>query len=781
MKILSFSVITCFAFFGCLKTPSKQPVDYVDPFIGSVHGRWFLFTPAALPFGMAKLAPHTNAYGQAGGWTPCGYDFRHTSVEGFGHFHEFQIGGLAVMPTVGALQTLPGSLTSPDSGYRSRIDKESERAEAGYYKVYLKDYGIHAELTATKRVGVERYTFPKSESSRLLFDVGHRLGESGEIIDASVEWTGEEVVGSIITHPFYVKFNDSGYYVKMYFAARIDKQPKNFGVFQNSQIIPQQRNISGKGIGLYLTFDTKEKESIEMQVGLSYTSIENARYNLKEEASGKSFDEIRSAARREWNSLLSRIEIEDRSEINKTKFYTALYRALQGRGVASDANGAYPKKDGTIGNVPLDKKGNPTHNQYNTDAFWGSFWNLFQLWALVYPDYFRDFLQSPLDYYNETGWLPDGMAAGAYVPGVPSNFTGVALASAYQCGIRDFDIETAFQAAKKNELVYENRPYGVGKYDLNYFIERGYIPLKDYANGVGWIFNFGSSHTLEYAYSCGAIAQWAKTLGKKKDYQILYEYSMNYKNLFDSETRFIRPREEDGTFLKEFNIMEAWVGFQEGNPQQYFWYVPHDIKGLINLTGRKEFLKRLTTTFEESRKSIFGGGKMINSFSGLEKLYNHGNQPCLHQSWLFNYAGAPWLTQKFTRLICDEFYGHSPMHGYGYGQDEDQGQLGAWFVLGALGVFNVSGNTEENPQLELGSPLFQKATVHLHPKYYKGKRFVIETKGNGKERYYIQEATLNGVPLASWSFDRKKAIEGGYLILNMGPQPNKELFRSAER
>ena len=752
----------------------KQPVDWVDPQIGSVHCRWFFYTPAALPMGMAKLAPTTNAYGSYGSWLPCGYDDRHSSIEGFAHFHEFQIGGVVTIPTTGALKTLPGSLENPDEGYRSRIDKKTEYATPGYYSVNLTDYNIKAELTATTRTGLHRYTFPASAEARILFDIGHKQGESATVTDAEVTYHPEsnEVTGWVENYPIYATFCQPDGKVKIYFAAKIDKKPESVGTFINDKISENTNTTHGAGCGLFLNFNTKEREQIQMQVGLSYTSIENARNNRETEAENKTFDDVKNSARDTWNEMLGRVQVEGGTDEDKTKFYTGLYHALLGRGISNDINGQFIRHDKTIGQIPLDEKGQPLYSHHNTDGMWGGFWNLTQVWTLAYPEIYSSYVKSNLDFYKNSGWLHDGEAAGVYTNGVQTNFQGLVICAAYQAGIRDFDIPNAWGAVRKNELEYIGRDMGNGKYDNEYFIKNGYVPLKDYHYPNGWVCNFGASHTLEYAFSCYAAAQLAKALGKTAEHDTLMYYSLAYKKLFDPETKYMRPREEDGTFMQDFDPMKGWKGFQEGNAAQYTWYVPHDIKSLIDLMGLELFNERLENTFAESRHTLFGGGKEIDSFSGVEKLYNQGNQPCLHDAWLFNYSGKPWLTQLYTRLICDEFYGSTPEHGYGYGQDEDQGQLGAWYVLAAMGLFDVQGGTNITPSYQIGSPKFSKITIKLNPKYYSGKEFVIETENSAPENYYVQSATLNGKPLEDCWFYRKEIMKGGYLKLKMDSVPN---------
>ena len=629
-------------------------------------------------------------------------------------------------------------------------------------------------MTATKRVGFHRYTFPETKLAHLIIDLGHKQGESSDVTDAFGKIVnGNEIEGYVETYPEYVKFGDPGKRVKMYFIARLSKQPLETGAFVDSV---QQTGVSetkGIGNGLFLNFEMKKDEVLEIVTGLSYTSIENARFNLQTEAEGKTFDAVYQAAKEVWNEKLGRIKAEGGDSTDRVKFYTGLYHALLGRGISSDVNGQYPIVDGSIGQIPLDDKGEPKHNHYNTDGIWGGFWNHSQLWALAYPEYFKEYIQSNIDFYKNRGWLHDGEAAGTYTNGVQTNFQGLLIASAYNCGIRDFEVQTGYEASVKNELEYHGRNLGNGKYDLNYFVKNGYVPYKDTVLANGWVFNFGSSHTLEYAFSSFAVAQMAKALGNDSDYEKLMKQATYYKNLFDPETKYIRPKKEDGKFIEKFDPMKAWDGFQEGNAFQYTWYVPHDVAGLIQLMGKEEFNRRLGEMFDNARKSRFGGGSdEINSFSGIEKQYNHGNQPCLHDSWLFNYSGQPWLTQKWTRAICDEFYGTEPLLGYGVGQDEDQGQLGAWYVMAALGLFDVQGHAAMNPTFQFGSPLFDKVTIKLDPNYYSGKELVIETKNNSKENVYIQSASFNNEKIENCWIDRNKLMTGGIIRFEMGAQPN---------
>lgn len=781
MKRLCFLVICMSIIMGCSTSTSstKALVDYVDPNIGTAHCRWFFYTPAAIPFGMAKLAPSTDAHlGNPGGWQAVGYDFRHTSIEGFANFHEFQVGGVVFAPTVGELQTVPGELENPDGGYRSRFDKKDEVAAPGYYSVLLKDYGVKAELTAMKRVGFHRYTYLKTELANLIFDIGNKQGESGEVKDAEVQYFEDgRVEGYVITSPVYVNIYQKGADVRMYFSAVLNKKPVQVGTFVKDVVNPGKHQEKGPGAGLYMTFSTEEQEAVEVKVGLSYTSIENARFNRETEAADVTFDQAKKNATDVWNESLSRIYVEGGKETDKVKFYTGLFHALLGRGLASDANGYYPKNNGTVGRIALDEEGNPVHQHYNTDAIWGGFWNLTQLWSLAYPEYYSDWIKSQLLVYQDAGWLGDGIACSKYVSGVGTNFTSLAIAAAYNCGIRDFDVQQGYEAALKNEVEWRGRLEGAGKMDVRQFVERGYSPYEKRFDmvtreeGSG----FGASHTMEYSFSSFAVSQFAKHLGKEDDYKLLSDLSNGWKNLYDPETRLIRPKDTKGNFLEDFNPLAPWKGFQEGNAVQYTFYVPHQIDELVDLVGQETFNNRLDSIFLLSQKNIFGGGKEVDAFAGLKTVYNHGNQPNLHISWLFNFSGKPYLSQKWVRAILDEFYGLEGIHGYGYGQDEDQGQLGAWYVMSALGLFDVKGLTEIDPKFQIGAPLFDKVTVRLNKDYYPGEKFVIEAKKQAVGDCYLQDISLNNRPQDTVQLPFSEVVKGGKLVLGLGASPNEEL------
>lgn len=371
MKRLFLFAAACCAATACADAP--RPADYVNPNLGSIHSRWFFYTPAAEPFGMAKLGPSTNgSYTSPSGWEAVGYEDGHTSIEGFPCLHEFQVGGVLLMPTVGEVQTVPGRLEDPDAGFRSRFDKADEHAEPGYYSVLLKDYGVRAELTATTRVGFQRYTFPASEASNILFDIGNAIGESGPVVDALVRVTDpQHVEGYAVYEPLYAQKYQPGATVGVYFYAELSRGADSWQLYRRGETPFAGDELRGVGAGVALRYRTSADERIELRIGLSYTSVENARANLRAEADGLDFDDVRRRTAAKWDEGLGRIAVEGGSEAARIKFYTGLYHALLGRGVASDVDGSYPRHDGTVGRIPAGEDGRPAFCLYNTDAVWG--------------------------------------------------------------------------------------------------------------------------------------------------------------------------------------------------------------------------------------------------------------------------------------------------------------------------------------------------------------------------------------------------------------------------
>lgn len=772
--LLSVLALTLFAVATTTLAQTKGGLrQYVEPRIGTAHCRYFHFAPGALPFGMAKPGPSTNGhYGNADGWQATGYDYRDQSIESFPCTHEFQVGGISVMATTGQLITVPGDTTEAGirAGYRSHFSHDDEVATAGYYGVLLRDYGIRAEMTATERVAMQRYTFPKSKESHIIFDIGNRMGESGAVKDAQVRLLDDGTIeGYVVTLPEYVKAYQPGATVSIYFSAAVDKRVKQAGTFNHAIINNRNaREATGDGAGAYLTFTTREGEQVTVKVGISYTSVENARQNRVTEAQTLTFNQAKEQAAQQWEEMLGRITVETSHREDKVKFYTGLYHALLGRGVCSDVSGDYPKHDGTVGRLPM-RDGRPAFRLYNTDAMWGAQWGLTQLWIMAYPDQLSDYISSHLQVYKDCGWLADGLACSRFVSGVGTNQLSNMMVAAYMAGIRDFDTALAYEASLKNELGWEQRPRGAGKADTEQFLKYGYVPHVHAADGG--LYNFSASHTMEYSYSAYAVAQWAKLLCKTADAERLTALSHGWENLYDPTCNFVRPKYDDGTFVENFDPLEVWRGFQEGNAWQYTFYVPHDAQAMIDKVGAEEFNARLDSIFTLSQKRIFSGGTEVEAFAGLRTLYNQGNEPSLHISWLFNESGRPSRTQHWVRAILNEFYGTDGIHGYGYGQDEDQGMLGAWYAISSIGLFDVKGLDDINPSLGLGSTIFDKVTIRLHPRYYSGGTFTIQAVNNSRTNEYVQRFTLDGKPFKSTRLPFQQFTQGGTLTVEMGATP----------
>jgi predicted alpha-1,2-mannosidase len=745
----------------------KQPVDYANPLLGTSESRWMLTPGTTLPFGMVQLSPDN----QSQGWK-AGYEYTIGSIFGFSHVHAWTMSGLSVMPTKGRLnpyiypyadaQITTGYRTS---GHRSRIDKTTEKASPGYYAVDLVDFNIKTELTSTTRCGFFKFTFPETTEGHVLFNLLFPQEYETKILDAKITRVSDKEIEGY-SQQSSGGFND----YTIHFVARFNKSFKEFGGWaENSasmagfdlKVTKDTSEISGKDdVGAYVDFETKEGEEILMQTAISLVSIDQARLNLEMELVkpyGWDFSAVRKNARNVWNNLLSKIEVNGGTEVDKTKFYTNLYRSYVARTIWSDVNGKYVDPCENIKQLE-----DPDSPMYGCDAFWNTFWNLNQLWTLVNPDMASKWVKSLLQMYRDGGWLPRGPAGLEYSGVMTASHSIPLIVSAYQKGIRDFDVETAWEAILHQQTVPGQDYDGggeVGNKRLEPYLKYGYVPTEA-------VF---VSDTLEYAYDDWCVAQFAKSLGKTNEYKTFIKRANNYKNMFDPETKFMRPRHEDGRWREKFDPLSSPRDeFVEGNSWQYTFFVPHDVKGLIDLIGKEEFNQRLNDGFENSVKANFNApnGRMFADY------INHGNQPNMQAAYLFNYSGKPWLTQKWTREIMSRYYGATPLHGW-LG-DEDEGQMGGWYVMSAMGLFQTEGGASVKPFYEIGSPIFEKVTINLDPDYYPGKTFVIEAKNVSDQNRYIQSAVLNGEKLSKPWFYHDELVKGGKLVLQMGDKPNRE-------
>jgi predicted alpha-1,2-mannosidase len=754
-----------------------QAVDYADPLLGTSESRWMLNPGATLPFGMVQLGPDNQSQGGKGG-----YEYTIGSIFGFSHIHAWTMSGLSVMPAKGILQ--PGifphadvslSIDSRAAGHRSRIDKNTEKASPGYYKVDLVDFDITTELTSTTRCGFFRFTFPETREGHVYFNLQFPQEYESKVVDAKItrvsdteiEGYSQQLGPLKIWSPHATEFND----YTVHFVVRFNKPFKLFGGWAE-EVIPEDvrdikvkkdvPEIKGKGdVGAYVDFDTREGEVVLMQTAISLVSIDQARINLETELIkpyGWDFTAVKENARSVWNDLLGKIEVKGGTESDKKKFYTNLYRSYVARTIWSDVNGQYRDPCEIIRTLE-----DPDSPMLGSDAFWNTFWNLNQLWTLVNPDIASMWVKSLLQMYKDGGWLSRGPAGIEYSSIMVASHSIPLIVSAYQKGIRDFDVETAWEAMLNQQTTPGQKKYpcggAVGNIELEPYVKLGYVPIE---------YRF-VSNTLEYAYDDWCVSQMAASLGKSDAYDIFIQRAQNYKNMFDPVTKFMRPKYEDGTFRKEFDpISSPRNEFVEGNAWQYTFFVPHDVGGLIDLIGKEEFNLRLNDGFEKSVEASFNATR-----NRMAAYYiNHGNQPNMQAAYLFNYSGKPWLTQKWVREIMSRYYGATPLHGW-LG-DEDEGQMGAWFVMSAMGLFQTNGGASVEPFYEIGSPIFRKVTIHLDPAYYPGKTFVIKAKHTSAENKYVQSAELNGKKLLKPWFYHDELVNGGKLVFIMGDKPNKQ-------
>ena len=770
-KTVHVLLLSLFAI-SCQKTGTNksitEPVDLVYPLVDTENSRWFYFSSACRPFGMVNLSPDTQTKGS---WSS-GYLYDSLKVRCFSHIHAWQLSGIPVMPTVGKFKGHLGM-----DAYQSDFSHETEVVKPGYHKVVLDDYNIQAELTSTTRVGFHRYQYPENEDGYVIFDTGaflaHSKMDSSEVVKINdTEISGFSLMAKTRRRP-------KPTYV--YFVARFSQPITEFGTWVNGRLQDKNKTkVSAKNAGAFVKFNKPGKKPLLMKVAISYTSVEQARLNLETELAHWDFNKVVKESGEEWNNWLSKIQVKGGTGKQQVKFYTDLWRSLQGRRIISDVDGKYCDMTGekpVIRQVDLDATGKPKYNYYNFDAWWGSHWTLNVLWSMVYPELMDGFCNSMLEMYDDGGLIPRGPSGGNYTYVMIGDPAVSFFATAYNKGIANYDIEKAYEGLKKNAFVggirdragYEHRdnPRGGG---MSFYVERGYVPEGITGSGLH---KNGASMTLEYAYQDWCLAQLAKALGKTEDYKFFHQRSKNYRRLWNPETMFIHPKMRDGSWIENFEPIGHGFntpGFCESNSAIYTNFVPHDLPGLIELFGGKEkYTQFLDSSFIKAapKRYITDHGKHARNW------VDYGNQPSCQMAHLFNYSGAPWLSQKWVREVKEVTFGDTSPYG-GYNGDEDQGQMGALGVLMAIGLFQMDGGCSINSQYDITTPLFDEIRIQLNQDYYPGKEFVIKTENNSAENVYIQAAKLNGTQWDNFQFSHNDFAKGGELILQLGPVPNKE-------
>jgi predicted alpha-1,2-mannosidase len=758
---------------------AQRPVDLVNPFVDAANSRWFYFSSATRPFGMVNLSPDM---GLGGAWDS-GYRYNQDTIRFFSHIHAWQLSGVPVLPTTGEFKGHLGP-----HAYGSKYSHENESASAGYHSVVLEDYDIKAELTSTTRVGFHRYTFPKSDKSNILLDLNTELGPSGTDAGYVKKLSNTKIEGYALMEATRRRPHAT----PVYFSIEFDKAFKELNAWQDGKLLGKVKKFEGENGGVYVNFETAKDEVIQMKVGISYVSAEQARLNMDTELPHWDFDRIVKESKEVWNEYLSRIKIEGNTKKQQGRFYSDLWHALQGRRIISDANGKYCDMTGDkkrIGQIPLDLNGKPKFNHYNSDSFWGAQWTLNTLWHLVYPEITEEFVNSMLMMYDDGGLIPRGPAGGNYTYVMTGASSTPFIVSAYMKGIRGFDIEKAYEGMRKNAMPggimgkagYEHKTNVGG--GLEYYIEKGYVPYP-LPEGRHGYHNDGTGQTLEYAYQDWCLAQMAKDLGKEDDYKLFMKRAGNYKNVFDSSIGWSRTRNADGKWQEPFDILDFHHGYVESNSVQATWFVPHDLQGLFDLMGgREKAANTLNQQFNISDQHDFVSLNFrTDPFVKSERKrtwLNYGNQPSMQVGFIFNYAGQPWLTQKWTREVVNRNYSDLDAQ-HGFNGDEDQGLMGSLSVLMKMGIFEMRGGAAKNPEVQIGSPLFDKITIKLNPDYYKGGAFVIEAANNSDKNRYLQSIDLNGKILEKVWFNHSDLVNGGKLKLEMGNQPNKNLGSSPE-
>lgn len=730
---------------------AKDNVDYVDPFIGTTN--FSICNPGAImPHGLMSVVPFNvmgsdlNQDDKDKRWWSAVYEYNNKYFTGFAHVTLSGVG----CPEMGTLLTMPtmGELNVDYRSYGSEY--KDETARPGYYSTILTKYGIRTEVTATTRSSIERYTFPKGKGN-LLFNLGNGLtNEVGASLRrvSDTEFEGTRMLGTFCYNPQAV--------FPMYFVVRVNKKPAAYGMwkkqpdFGNAQkqwdeyqgkykLYPGYgRDMAGNDIGYYMTYDCEEGEQVEVQVGVSFVSIANARENLNKEQKGFNFDATAKEAHDQWASTLDKVTVEGGTEQQRRVFYTALYHSQIHPTILQDVNGEYPKMESS-------ENGKTSGNRYTVFSLWDTYRNLSQLETLLYPDRQVDMINSMIDMYREWGWMPKWELFSRETWTMEGDPAIPYIADAYMRGLRGFDIETAYKAFRTSATLpgKENRM----RPDIDPYVSKGYVPLGFYAADMSG--DNSVSHALEYYLADNALSILAGELGHKSDAKLFRQRSLGYRHYYSKESGTLRPINMDGSFLTPFNPeaganFENCPGFHEGSAWNYTFYVPHDVTGLAKLMGgQKKFVDKLQMVFDKG-------------------LYDPANEPDIAYPYLFSYfKGEEWRTQKTVSDLLKKYYTDKPD---GIPGNEDTGTMSSWAIFSMMGLYP---DNPGSPYYTLTTPVFDKVTLHLDPRFYPNGDITITTDRKSADQTYIKEMTIGGKKLSSFRISHKQLVEGKNLEMKL--------------
>jgi predicted alpha-1,2-mannosidase len=731
------------------KTPTDQRLQLVDPFIGTgFHGH--TFPGATTPFGMVQLSPDTRT----SGWDACGgYYDADTEIWGFSHTHLSgtgigDYGDVLMMPFTGEVNISSGTPQKPDYGYRSAFDKKNQFATPGYYRVLLDRYQIKAELSATPRVGMHRYTFPQASKAGLVIDLKHSI-QNRQTIEAQIEVINDHEISG------WRHMRGWAPNRRIHFHAEFSK-PFTAELFVNDAPGKEKSSATGKNVKARLNFATADAETVLVKVGISPVDCEGAKKNLTAEVPGWDFDGVVSQASAAWVQQLGKIQVKGGTPDQQKIFSTALYHASICPNLASDVDGRYRSMDQKI-------QQDSSFTNYTVFSLWDTFRAQHPLQTIIDPERDQAWIRALLRKHQQGGILPMWDLASNYTGCMIGYHAVPVIVDAYAKGLRNYDTALAMEAVLFASQYDDKKPIPYHSEDVKkdlmpkaklYNATKGFIPSDLEGKSV--------SKALEFAYNDWTIATLAKSL--KRD-DVAAEYSKRagyYRQYFDRSTGFMRGKNADGKWVEPFTPTDSnhtSGDYTEGNAWQWTWFAPHDVPGLMDLFGGREpFAAKLNELFTTS--SALTGNEISSDITGLIGQYAHGNEPSHHIAYLFNWAEQPWRTAEIATQIMTDFYLATPAGIIG---NEDAGQMSAWFILSAMGIYQVCPG---DPNFSLGCPLFDEARVALPG----GKTFVVKRQNASEKNRYVQQVTLDGQSLKSPFISYADIMAGKELVFTMGEQ-----------